>query len=38
MPSSHKQAVTAQDLTNDLNDDLVREYLKDNDDFLQRSS
>lgn len=36
MPSSHKQVVTEQDLTNDLNDDLVREYLKDNDDFLQR--
>jgi len=36
MSASQKQQVAAKDPAFELNDDTVREYLKDNDDFLQR--
>lgn len=36
MLSRNEQAATAHDLTDELTDDAVREYLKDNADFLQR--
>lgn len=36
MPSRNEQAATAHDLTDDLSEDAVREYLKNNADFLQR--
>jgi uncharacterized protein YigA (DUF484 family) len=35
--SAKKQAVAEQNRELDLNDDIVREYLKNNDDFLQRN-
>ncbi|MFK7977659.1 MAG: DUF484 family protein [Halioglobus sp.] len=36
MPSRNEQAATAHDLTDELSEEAVREYLKDNADFLQR--
>lgn len=37
MSASKKQAVTAQNRDTELNDEIVREYLKNHDDFLQRN-
>jgi uncharacterized protein YigA (DUF484 family) len=37
MSASNKPAGAAQSVNIELNDDVVREYLKDNDDFLQRN-
>ena len=42
MSASNEQAAAAQvaaakDINTELNDETVREYLKDNDDFLQRN-
>ena len=35
--SAEKQAVAEQNSEPELNDEIVREYLKNNDDFLQRN-
>lgn len=37
MSASNKPAGAAQSVNTELNDEVVREYLKDNDDFLQRN-
>jgi uncharacterized protein YigA (DUF484 family) len=37
MSASNKPAGAAQSVNAELNDEVVREYLKDNDDFLQRN-